>query len=296
MIVRRAALIGVVGLLVAIAGGCSWTNGALSDPASSGASTTPTPRVAPSPVRATPTYRTQEEIYLLRNKIYSAGQVPAVACSLPDIAVRSQKAVQQYSTAVLDCLQRAWKPLVVRAGVKFVPAVTYAVNQGSKTACGIFRKEDYVYYCRANSGIYLDWDQLVEDEGTGPVAAQITIQYLMAHEFGHHVQRLVRISQYFDDRWDRTTGATRLEQMRRQELQASCFASAFLGANQASLNLYDDRLNAYRRAAHRGDDGQPDGVRDHGSRASNTSWTDDAFAAKSPAVCNTWAAPAEWVS
>jgi predicted metalloprotease len=247
-------------------------------------------------VPATPTYRKPEEIYLLHNKIYSAGQVPAVACTLPDIAVRSQKAVQQYASAVLDCLQRAWKPLVVRAHVKFVPAVTYAVNQGSKTACGIFGKEDYGYYCRANSGIYLDWDQLVEDEGTGPVAAQATVQVLMAHEFGHHVQRLVRISQYYDDRWDRTTGATRLEQMRRQELQASCFASAFLGANQAPLNLYDDRLRAYRWAAHSGDDGQSDGVRDHGSDASNAAWADEAFSARSPAACNTWAAPAEWVS
>lgn len=245
---------------------------------------------------AIPTYRKQEEVYLLRNEIYSAGQVPAVACRLPDIAMRSQEAVQQYASAVLDCLQRAWKPVVVRADVKFVPAVTYAVDQGSKTACGIFGKENYVYYCRANSGIYLDWDQLVEDEKTGPVAAQITVLSVMAHEFGHHVQRLVRISQYYDDRWDRTTGATRLEQMRRQELQASCFASAFLGANQASLNLRDDRLNAYRWAAQNGDEGQPDGVRDHGSRASNTAWTGDAFAARSPAACNTWAAPAEWVS
>ncbi|TDO66586.1 hypothetical protein EV651_104153 [Kribbella sp. VKM Ac-2571] len=245
---------------------------------------------------ATPPYRKQEEIYLLHNEIYSVGQVPAVACRLPDVAVRSQQAVHQYASAVLDCLQRAWKPLVVGAHVKFVPAVIYAVNQGSKTACGTFGKEDYGYYCRANSGIYLDWDQLVEDEKTGPVAARTTVQFLMAHEYGHHVQKLVRISTYYDDRWDRTAGATRLEQMRRQELQASCFGSAFLGANQAPLNLYDDRLNAYRWAAHGGDDDQPDGVRDHGSQASNTSWTDGAFAARSPAACNTWAAPATWVS
>lgn len=233
---------------------------------------------------------------MVRNKIYSAGEVPAVACVLPDIALRSQKAVQQYSKAVQDCLQRAWKPVVVRAGVRFGPSAVYAINQGSKTACGVFGKADEGYYCPEDAGIYLDWDEYVEDAQFSHVAAQVYLQITMAHEFGHHVQQLVGISTYYDDRWGEITGPAHLEPMRRHELQASCFGSAFLGANQASLNLYDVRFEWYRWAAHSGDDDEAGRVRDHGSRASNTSWADAAFAAKSPSACNTWVAPAEWVS
>jgi predicted metalloprotease len=215
---------------------------------------------------------------------------------LPNIELRSQKAAQQYSRAVLDCLQRAWKPLIVRAGVKFVPAVMYAVNQGSKTACGTFGKEDDGYYCAADSGIYLDWDELFEQWEYGRVAAQIYIQFVMAHEFGHHVQQLVGITTYYDDRWEHANGAARLEQMRRHELQASCFGSAFLGANRTILDLFAVRLLYYQNYAYAGDDDPPPRTPDHGSHASSQAWAQAAFTAKSPAACNTWVVPAKRVS
>jgi predicted metalloprotease len=237
-----------------------------------------------------------EKIYLLRNKIYSAGQVPAVACELPQIALRTQKAVQRYSNAVLDCLQRAWKPVVGRADVAYFPSAVHAVNQGSKTACGIFGKDDNGFYCPEDSEIYLDWDELVEDPMYDRVWAGVYIQFTMAHEFGHHVQQLVGISTYFDQRWEQATGAAQHEEMRRHELQASCFASAFLGANQQTLDLNGIRFQDYEDAAYSGDDDPPASTPDHGSRKSSTAWAQAAFEAKSPSACNTWAVPAKRVT
>jgi hypothetical protein len=215
---------------------------------------------------------------------------------LYQIVLQSQKAVQRYANAVLDCLQRAWKPLVERSGVAFFPSKVYAVNQGSKTRCGIFGKTDEGFYCPADSGIYLDWDELVEDGPDDREWAGVYIQYTMAHEFGHHVQLLVGISTYFDDRWEQTTGAARLEQMRRHELQASCFASAFIGANQQTLNLYGDRILDYQQAAYSGDDDPPAVTPEHGTRKSNTAWAKAAFEAKSPSACNTWTVPPKRVT
>ncbi|WP_410789713.1 neutral zinc metallopeptidase [Kribbella sp. C-35] len=249
----------------------------------------------PSKAPVTPTYNQRGQKQLVRNKIYSAGEVPAVACVLPDVALRSQKAVQQYLNAFQGCLQRAWKPVVVRAGVKFRTSAVYAVREGSKTACGTFAKKDHAYYCPEDSGIYFDWAELVDWEEYGHVAAQLYTQVTMAHEFGHHVQQLVGISTYYDDRWGEVTGAAHLEPMRRHELQASCFGSAFLGANQTSLDLYGARYEAYRSEASYGDH-PPATERDHGSPQSNAEWASAAFGAESPAACNTWVAPAEWVS
>jgi predicted metalloprotease len=252
------------------------------------------PRVVPSKAPATPTYGPRGQKYLVRNKIYSAGDVPAVPCVLPDVPLRSQKAVQHYLNAFQDCLQRAWKPVVVRAGVKFRTSRVYAVHPGSKTACGTFREKDYAYYCAKDSGIYFDWADLVDYEEYDHVVAQVYAQGAMAHEFGHHVQELVGISTYYDDRWGETTGPAHLEPMRRHELQASCFGSAFLGANQASLDLYGARYAAYLSEASNGDD--PPHVRDHGSSQNNTDRAAAAFSAESPSACNTWVTPAEWVS
>jgi predicted metalloprotease len=255
----------------------------------------PKPKVVPSKALATPTYSPRGQKHLVRNKIYSVGEVPAVACVLPDVALRSQKAVQQYLNAFEDCLQRAWKPVVARAGVKFRTSAVHAVHPGSNTACGTFGKKDHAYYCPEDSGIYVNWDELVEWEDYGHVAAQLYTEVTMAHEFGHHVQELVGISTYYDDRWSEVTGTAHLEPMRRHELQASCFGSAFLGANQTSLELYGARYEAYRSEAAYGDH-PPATARDHGSPQSNTEWAAAAFNARSPSVCNTWVAPAERVS
>jgi uncharacterized protein len=256
----------------------------------------PKPKAVPGKAPATPTYGPRGQKYLVHNKIYSVGEVPAVACELPDIPLVSQKAVHQYSNAVLDCLQRAWKPMVVRAGVKFRPADLYDVAPGSKTACGTFGKEIEAWYCDENSGIYLEWYQHLEAAGYDHVQAEVSIQFVMAHEFGHHVQELVGISAYYDDRWGEATGPARLELMRRHELQASCFGSAFLGANRANLSLWGDRFLDYQWAAHGGDEYTWDRVRDHGSSRSQTAWTDVAFTAKSTSACNTWVVPAQRVS
>ncbi|TDW15478.1 neutral zinc metallopeptidase [Kribbella kalugense] len=317
---RRGLATALVGLAVVLSAGCtpSRAPAAASAPSATTPSTTtpspvaplvtPTPKpsrapVAPKTVRArpkateaTPTYRSLEKTYLVRNKIYSAGRVPAVTCELPQIELTTRKEVQQYASAVLGCLQRAWKPVVERSDVAFFPAKVYAVNAGSKTRCGILTKELGGFYCSEGSGIYLDWQQFVEDDAHGREWAGVYLQFTIAHEFGHHVQQLVGISPYFDDRWAEATGAARLEQMRRHELQASCFASAFFGANQQTLDLYYAKLQAYLDAARSGDDDPPATTPDHGSRESSTAWAEAAFKAKSPSACNTWAAPAKRVT
>jgi hypothetical protein len=213
---------------------------------------------------------------------------------LLQIALQTQKEVQQYANAILDCLQRAWKPMVGRAQAEYFPATVYAVKQKSKTACGMFAGMYDGFYCGTNFGIYLDWHALVEDGDR--VFAGEYLQFTMAHEFGHHVQQLVQISSYYDDRWTAAAGAARLEQMRRHELQASCFASAFLGANQKTLGLSGANLQDYREAAYAGDEDTRGTPRDHGSRKSSTAWAKAAFKAKSPSACNTWQAPAKQVS
>jgi len=292
---RRGPAMALAGLLLVLSAGCT--------PSAAPAvvlSTAPGPTpVASRPARVAPTarstYQSPGDFYLLHNEIYSAGQVPAVPCKLPKIPLQTQKEVQQYANAVLGCLERAWKPVVERADVVYSSTVVYVVDQGWKTGCGIFGKDDEGFYC-ADAGIYLDWDQFTEESPDDRVWAGVYLQFTMAHEFGHHVQQLTGISSYFDDRWSEASGAARLEQMRRHELQASCFASAFLGANQQTLDLYGERLEAYRDAAYAGDDDAPTVPPDHGSRKSSTAWAQAAFKAKSPSACNTWSVPAKRVT
>ncbi|MEV4263031.1 neutral zinc metallopeptidase [Kribbella sp. NPDC049584] len=283
----------VVALAMLLSAGCTPSRA----PAAVSASTAATPIPSPTPVAPSTTpYRSPEDRFLLHNKIYSAGRIPAVACKVPQLALQTQKEVQQYTNVMLGCLERAWKPMVARAQAEYFTATVYTVKQGARTACGPFRGKYAGFYCGTNFGIYLDWQQFVEDGDRDREYARADLQFAFAHEFGHHVQQLVQISSYFDMRWTAATGAARLEQMRRHELQASCFASAFLGANQQTLDLRGAKLKDYREAADAGDDDRPETPPDHGSHKSSTFWATAAFKAKSPSACNTWLAPAKRVT
>ncbi|MFI5696335.1 neutral zinc metallopeptidase [Kribbella sp. NPDC051586] len=237
-----------------------------------------------------------EKTYLQRNKIYSAGAVPAVVCRLADVALKSRQAVAQYAKAVLDCLRRAWAPVVKRADAEFFPVVLHAVKRGDESPCGTFGANNDAFYCADGWGIYIDWQDFVENKEYDRAQTAGWIRYTMAHEFGHHVQQLVGISTYFDERSGRARGQVALQETRRHELQASCFASAFFGANQETLGLYGDKLDDYEWNAHSGDDDPPASTHDHGSHQSSTYWADTAFKAKSPSACNTWTAPPTKVS
>jgi hypothetical protein len=237
-----------------------------------------------------------EEVYLLHNAIYAVGKVPAVVCKLPHPALRTQKAVQQFTNAFLDCLQRAWQPLVDGAGVAYIPTKAYAVARNAKTGCGTIGADDDAFYCPQNNDIYLDWRGFVVGGDVDQLWAESYVEFVVAHEFGHHVQQLVGISTYYDARWEAAKGAAQLEQTRRHELQATCFAGAFLGANQKTLDLYGAHLEDYRDAAYVGDEDSKSAPHDHGSRKSATAWSNAAFKAKSPSACNTWVVPANKVT
>lgn len=232
---------------------------------------------------------------LLRNALYRAGVVPAVSCPLPPGPLATKAALQAYGRQVLVCLERAWEPLVARSSARFRSPGLRAVEVGESTACRRVRDDIYpAFYCSADSTIYFKWKGYAEKRGDIRAFVQNDMILMMAHEYGHHLQEMAGILEVKWELSDQKSGAAKLEWTRRSELQASCFAAAFLGANQKALGLYGERLDDMRWRERNGDD--PGSPRDHGSEQSNEAWSSAAFASKTPAACNNWIVPAARVS
>lgn len=250
-----------------------------------------TPTATPT-IMVTPTAPSTEpeisvgETYLLRNKLYSAGEVSAVACRLPRALLSSKKALLGYANAFVGCLNRAWKPLADRSDFAFVPPVVHAAPAGTLSPCGPIEADIGALYCDNDLGIYFDWPLYVAKESNRQSASRDAVEFTMAHEFGHHLQQLSGMSSGYHDRYWAATGAAKLQETQRHELQASCFAAAFFGANQKTLRVYGGRLEQYGYDAFTGGGDAP--LKDNGLE-----WSRRAFKAKGPAACNTWvAAPA----
>lgn len=234
---------------------------------------------------------------LQKNKIYTSGAVASVSCKEPAIKPDSQSAILRYYQALLPCLNRAWEPVVKKAGYDFrPPKLKLQTGPASDEDCT--GESDTAYYCSADESINISWKNDLQYYKNEPLAARVWMLDTMAHEYGHHVQQMTEMitASFSREGWTNSK-AMKLEWARRRELQATCFSAAFLGANKKSLGLSGEKLRLWQwEAQHSGDEYNPKKVRDHGSRKNNWAWSDPAFKSTSPASCNTFTAPPAKVS
>jgi hypothetical protein len=250
---------------------------------------TPTPGPTGKPTAETDWAAEARKSDLERNRIYDAGRLPAVNCVLPSAALVSKVAMDKYVRAIMACLDKAWLPLIERAGHYFQPAALHLVKRNSSGPCG--KADATAYYCSRDQGIYID--AAVYLDSFRQEWKRAALLSTVSHEYGHHVQRMAGILTSNPEYTQK--GAAALESSRRLEIQASCFGTAFLGANQESLKLRGERLRLLNIGVG-GDEDFPDTPRDHGSRKSVKFWEPAGFKSQNPGSCNTWAAPAAKVS
>ncbi|GAA1530651.1 neutral zinc metallopeptidase [Kribbella lupini] len=292
----RRHFLAVVAVLVAtlLAGGCTAAPAPVAEGAPvTSTSSPPASTPAPSPLITAAPRPVDKELGLLANGLYRAGKVPAVRCGTPKSAMSSKAAMVRFARIVLDCLNRAWRPVVERSSNLFTaPAGLVDYSTGQASPCGPAHEGVYGFYCGTNTIIYVRLSTYLTDDADSPYAEAAVI-HLLAHEYGHHVQNLVGISTFYAERYWRAEGAARLQENRRHELQGECLAAAFLGANKKSLRLTGARYAMIQQSFGGGDD---PGDRTHGSSASSRAWTAGAYRTGSPSACNTFVAPAAKVS
>jgi predicted metalloprotease len=119
----------------------------------------------------------------------------------------------------VNSIQDYWNDAFAQAGESYQPADTVLYDGGVNTACGAASSAVGPFYCPLDTQVYLDlgfYDELQQRFGAqgGPLAEG----YVVAHEYGHHVQNLLGLLQG----GSQDTGAEGAAV--RTELQADCFA------------------------------------------------------------------------
>lgn len=111
------------------------------------------------------------------------------------------------------------------------PADFALFEGGVSTGCGNATSAVGPFYCPADESIYIDTSFFAElssryGASTGPLAQL----YVVAHEWGHHIQNLIGQM----DNLSRESGPD--SDGVRLELQADCFAGAWVGAQETTLD------------------------------------------------------------
>lgn len=290
----------VVAALVVIAGGATFVVKLLS---SDGFNVNPmvTPSIRPTggPTTNEPVGKgTPDADIVGKNAIYAAGVMPVTKCQEPAFRPTSMENVRSYYQALIGCMDKAWKPIVEKAGFEFRTPRLIIYNEGDETACGV--QKDLALYCQDEQGgsATMPWQELVEQYPKNKAAVRAEMAQSFAFVYGVHVQNLTGMADAADNLADTAASkADELEAKRRASLQAYCFGGVFFGAAEASFPLRGELLRQWNSLIQlRGDERTKDKVRDHGSSKSLALWMNQGLTTTNPGSCNTFVAASAKVS
>lgn len=225
----------------------------------------------------------------LNSRLYRTGPLTPVNCRVPGIQP-STHSMRRFMNVLSDCLDRSWSRQFGKAGIRFREPGRVFWDRPGRSPCGSYPAPGAsAFYCPANDTMYVGVRHVVETSGGEPLSNWAVYARVIAHEYGHHVQNRAGILLYGNRLMDTPDIDRRNEASRRIELQAQCFAGAFLGAERVTLPMTQQQFDAMIRDVRgRGDERLPPEKRDHGSGRNYAGWVVAGYEGRRLAVCNTW--------
>lgn len=195
-------------------------------------------------------------------------------------------------------LEQVWGGIFRQAGQQFQKPTLVMYTGGTQSGCGTADSAMGPFYCPLDSKIYLDtsfFGLMQKRLGGG---GDFAYSYVIAHEFGHHIQNLLGIADQVERKQRSARSKAEANSYSvRLELQADCFAGVWGNKVADQVNLTQtDVQNAINTAEAIGDDtlqSQSSGhvVPDsftHGASAQRMRWFNKGLQSGNPNSCDTF--------
>jgi hypothetical protein len=147
------------------------------------------------------------------------------------------------AVGLVNSAQAYWEDVFAASDIRYEPADTVLFSGAVDSACGFASSASGPFYCPRDGLVYLDltfFDDLRTRLGAqgGPLAEG----YVIAHEYGHHVQALLGALE------TRARASGPESESVRIELQADCYAGSWV-ANAASTGFLETPTQSQVRDA-----------------------------------------------
>jgi predicted metalloprotease len=217
---------------------------------------------------------------------------PGAGGAEPFQASPEEEELVEFVSFVLDDVQKTWSELLT--GYRDARLVLF--RGATHSACGTGQSEMGPFYCPADQKVYIDLSFYNELRSRFGAPGDFAQAYVLAHEIGHHVQRLTGIEERV--RSEMRGGGERANALSvRLELQADCFAGVWAHhAAQRDVLEAGDVEEGLRAAAAIGDDRIQEmagrGVHPesftHGSSEQRSQWLHNGLQGGDPEQCDTF--------
>jgi len=218
--------------------------------------------------------------------------------SQPDTARDQREEPEvQFVSFVLDDAQKTWTQILSREGISYRHAKLVLFRDSIDSACGMAQSATGPFYCPQDEKVYIDlgfYDELKQRFGAPGEFAQA---YVLAHEIGHHIQKLIGVEEKVHAAQERDPRSANQLSV-RLELQADCFAGVWgYSTSQRNLLAEGEVQQGLNAAAAVGDDRlqrmstghvNPESFT-HGSSQQRMDWFQKGFTTGDLKACNTFA-------
>ena len=202
----------------------------------------------------------------------------------------------QFVSVVLDSAQADWGRVLPAAGTAYRPAKLVLFRGAVDSGCGEAEAAMGPFYCPADEKVYIDLGFYQELRDRFGAPGDFAQAYVLAHELGHHVQKLLGTEAEVR-RLQQGDPGKENEYSVKLELQADCYAGVWAHeADREGMLEGGDVEEGMGAAAAVGDDrlqkeaGQavnPEGFT-HGTSAQRTEWFHRGFENGDIRSCDTF--------
>ena len=199
--------------------------------------------------------------------------------------------LEQFVAFVVNDVQQGWMQAFRESGREYEPTKLVLFEQSVSSGCGVASSATGPFYCPLDKKVYLDLGFFRELRDRFGAPGDFAQAYVIAHEFGHHVQNITGIAD--EVRREQQANPDQANQLSvRMELQADCLAGVWgFGAAQEDLLEPGDLEEGLQAAEAIGDDrlgnSSPESWT-HGSSEQRVRWFRRGFDSGDSQACNTF--------
>ena len=141
---------------------------------------------------------------------------------------------------VMADTEDTWSKIFAASGERYPAPKLVLYNAATPTACGDGQAAMGSFYCPADQKVYLDLDFFTTLERQLQSPGEFAKAYVIAHEVGHHIQKIMGTTDKIDAMRGRVDAATQNEYSVRLELQADCYAGVWANHADAQRQILEN--------------------------------------------------------
>ena len=210
----------------------------------------------------------------------------------------SEDDLKRFVAVVLGDTEDVWRDIFARYGERYSDPKLVLFTGGVRSACGLGMAQMGPFYCPNDEKVYIDLDFYEELKDRFRAPGDMAQAYVIAHEIGHHVQKLLGIADQVEAARQRMGQVDANALQVRMELQADCFAGIWANHAEETKNIIEpgDIEEALNAASAIGDDRiqkqtqgyvVPDAFT-HGSSAERVRWFKRGYESGKLDACDTF--------